>query len=356
MMHTSMTFVPLSLLMLLGLTFVNLYRQKVAHIENVELKDRVKGCSIGWPKYVSRYLVKYTKRGQIVVTFLALIALPIYYGTLELPKLIINHAIIAEHFPLEWGKFTIEKIEFLFLLSIGYLILILGNGLVKFIINTYKGGLAERVIRRLRLSVIRQYRKEENLNKNSNAMIPMISQEVEPIGGFAADIISIPLVQGGTLLTIFLFFLMQDMILALAAISMLPLQIFLIPRLQKKVNILARKRVKEVRHLSELLPEKGKMREQFFSLRKLQSIRLELYRKKFFLKALNNFLISITPFFFYSVGGVLVIEGRISLGTLIAAIAAYKDLSSPIKELLQYYQRYEDVKVRYVDLRHYLNV
>ena len=38
-----------------------------------------------------------------------------------------------------------------------------------------------------------------------------------------------------------------------------------------------------------------------------------------------------TPFFFFSVGGILVIEGNLTFGALVAALAAYKDLSAPWK-------------------------
>ena len=68
----------------------------------------------------------------------------------------------------------------------------------------------------------------------------------------------------------------------------------------------------------------------------LYDIRFEIFQKKFFMKFLNNFLNQLTPLFFYSVGGYLVIKGQITVGALVAALAAYKDLSSPWKELLAY--------------------
>jgi CRP-like cAMP-binding protein/ABC-type iron transport system FetAB ATPase subunit len=45
-----------------------------------------------------------------------------------------------------------------------------------------------------------------------------------------------------------------------------------------------------------------------------------------------------------------VIKGDLSFGSLVAILAAYKDLSAPWKELLGYYQRMEDAKVRYASL------
>ena len=65
------------------------------------------------------------------------------------------------------------------------------------------------------------------------------------------------------------------------------------------------------------------------------------------MKFLNNFITQLTPFFFYLVGGLLVIRGQVTLGALVAALAAYKDLSSPWKELLNYYNRVADLSLRW---------
>ena len=80
------------------------------------------------------------------------------------------------------------------------------------------------------------------------------------------------------------------------------------------------------------------------------NIRYQVYRKKFFIKFLNNFLAQVTPFFFYSIGGYLVIKGDLSIGALVAVLAAYKDLAPPWKELLNFYQRMEDAKIKYHQL------
>ena len=57
-----------------------------------------------------------------------------------------------------------------------------------------------------------------------------------------------------------------------------------------------------------------------------------------------------TPFFFFSIGGYLVIQGELTFGALVAVLNAYKDLSAPWKELLAYYQRKEDARIKYEQL------
>ena len=82
----------------------------------------------------------------------------------------------------------------------------------------------------------------------------------------------------------------------------------------------------------------------------MERVRRRIFRLKFFIKALNNFLTALTPFLFYSLGGYFVIEGRISLGALVAVLAAHKDFSAPLKELFRYYQTLEDTWIRYQEI------
>ncbi|MEO0823548.1 MAG: cyclic nucleotide-binding domain-containing protein, partial [Pseudomonadota bacterium] len=66
-----------------------------------------------------------------------------------------------------------------------------------------------------------------------------------------------------------------------------------------------------------------------------------------FMKFLNNFINQLTPFFFYAIGGYLVIKGDMTLGALVAALGAFKDLSAPWKSLLTYYNQLQDMSLRY---------
>ena len=76
-------------------------------------------------------------------------------------------------------------------------------------------------------------------------------------------------------------------------------------------------------------------------------IRLDIFKRKFMIKFVNNFMNQLTPFLFYMIGGYLVIKGNITFGALVAVLAAYKDLAGPWKELLAYYQVLADVRVKY---------
>ena len=46
----------------------------------------------------------------------------------------------------------------------------------------------------------------------------------------------------------------------------------------------------------------------------------------------------------------MVLEGHLSLGSLVASLASYKDLAPAIKELFNYYQRIHDARLRYTEV------
>jgi ABC-type multidrug transport system fused ATPase/permease subunit len=317
---------------------------------------RIPGLAQG----IYAYVLRHSRTDQVALMLIGLAALPVLYATLELPKLIVNNAIDSDHFPIvAWGM-SLSQLDFLFVLCALYLLAVLANGALKFFLNVYKGRVGERLLRRLRLTVFRRWRAGAGSRRRSE-VVPLIAQEVEPIGGFAGDAFALPVFQGGTFATILVFMFVQDPVLGAAAVTLLPLQLWLIPRLQHRLNRLARARVAEMRALGGDLGEQSVettpdgLHAVAGRLKKIEGIRLEIHRVKFFMKALTNFLTALTPFFFYAIGGYLVIDGRLSLGALVAVLAAYKDFSAPLRELFRYYQATEDVRIRYGEVLNYLS-
>jgi ABC-type multidrug transport system fused ATPase/permease subunit len=314
---------------------------------------RIRGLDAGLFSTVLRY----SKRQQALMILLSLIAMPILYVTLELPKQIVNNALDPDRFPLSYAGYELDQVTLLMILCGLYLLAIALNGLNKYVLNVYKGYVAERFLRRIRLLVYRQWRSDAHVRGQSE-IVPILAQEVEPVGGFAADVLTLPILQGGTLATILLFMFIQDPVLGAAALTVLPVQLVLLPRLQRRVNVLSRTRIKEVRQLGRQLSDQLRAEPDSapglgpasISFRALERVRRRIFRLKFFIKALNNFLTALTPFLFYSLGGYFVIEGRISLGALVAVLAAHKDFSAPLKELFRYYQAVEDTRIRFDEI------
>jgi len=324
------------------------------------------GDSGGIQPTLHGFIIKHSLWQQVYVITLVVVSLPFYYYSLDLPKTIINTITKWTPHPFDIGitTFHLDHLSYLWALCGLYFLLVLINGGFKYWINRYKGQLGERMLRRLRFELYKRllrfpvaYFKKVSPGE----IIPMITSEVEPLGGFIGDIFALPAVQGGTLLTIIYFMFAQDVFLGLASVSLYPIQGYVIPKLQRKVNLLGKARVRTIRRVADRVNEttfgaadihtQDNARYQLAGfahlLGTIYGIRFEIYQRKFFVKFLNNTLNQVTPFFFFAIGGYLVIRGSLSAGALVAVLAAYKDLSAPWKELLDYYQQFQDTKIKY---------
>ncbi len=310
------------------------------------------------------FIWKHSKRSQLTLLAVTLATFPLLYVTLELPKRIINDAIGGDGSPTTVLGVEFDQIQFLMVLCVGFLLSVLANGLLKMRLNTMKGVLAERLLRRFRfqlLSRLLRFPRPYFRKTSQGELVSMVTSEAEPMGGLMGDMLSQPVFQAGQMLTILFFLFQQSIWFGLASVALIPLQAWLIPMLQRQINLLNKTRIQEVRKLAADIGETAagvsdirvngglRYRSALFSdrLGALFGVRFQIYQKKFFMKFLNNFINQLTPFFFYSVGGYLAIQGQITVGALVAALAAYKDLSSPWKELLAYYNQTQDMALRW---------
>ncbi len=152
-----------------------------------------------------------------------------YYASLDLPKMIINQpiqgkgfaspdataAFLRLHFTLpdsSWADaklelfdgFALERTSYLFALTLTFLALIIISGLIKLRINTMKGWMGERMLRRLRYYLfdhILRFPLPTFRRVKSAEMATMIKDEVDPLGGFVGEAIITPLYLGGQALT-----------------------------------------------------------------------------------------------------------------------------------------------------------
>ncbi|MGI9512035.1 MAG: ABC transporter transmembrane domain-containing protein [Anderseniella sp.] len=336
---------------------------------------------------ILKFTWTYSRPAQIYILFIVLLSMPTYFMSLDLPKQIVNGPILGQGFDTagaeqtfmrlswtisgeEWvlfDGFQLERLNMLFALSGTFLTLIIVNGLFKFYINTYKGRLGERMLRRIRFSLVdrmlrfpvRAFRRIK-----SSEMASMVKDEVEPIGGFMGDAFVQPLLLGGQAITAMTFIMVQNVYLGLIAMSMIAIQFIVIPRMRRHLIRLGRERQITARKLAGRVGEivdgithvhvndtSHYERADISSrLAKIFYIRYELFQRKFFAKFLNNLLAQITPFLFYVVGGYFALQGKIDVGQLVAVIAAYKDLPSPIKELIDWDQQRLDVEVKYTQV------
>ncbi len=335
-----------------------------------------------------KYIWCHSRREQVAILMLVMLSLPFYFMSLDLPKQIINDGIQGVSFTqpgatqrffridMPFGEtltgelvtlfsgFSLDQIGTLIALSLAFLALVVVNGAFKFIINTGKGRMGERMLRRLRYELadlVLRFPIPHVRRMKQAEVATMIKDEVEPLGGFIGEAFISPVFLGGQALTAMVFIMLQNFWLGFVAMFIVLVQAFLIPRLRKRILRLGKERQLTARQLAGRIAEviEGAVeihandtsnyeRADLASrLGRIFEIRYEIYQRKFFVKFLNNFLAQVTPFVFYLAGGLLAIEGRLDIGALVAVIAAYKDLPGPIKELIDWDQRRLDVQIKY---------
>ena len=270
---------------------------------------------------LSAFIWKYSKHEQLLLLAVTLLTFPFLYATLELPKRIINDAIGSVDPMVKAFGYEFSQIQFLSALCFGYLAAVLAHGLLKMRLNTMKGVVAERLLRRFRYSLISRmmrFPKRYFQNTSQGELVSMVTSEAEPMGGLMGDFIAQPVFQAGQMLIIVVFLFLQSFWFGLAGVALIPLQAYIIPMIQRQINLLNKDRISQVRLLSSEIGETAagitdlrtnggwRFRLAGFTdrLGLLFDIRFRIYKKKFFMKFLNNFITQLTPFFFYLVGGI----------------------------------------------------
>ncbi|WP_324131970.1 multidrug ABC transporter ATPase [Bosea sp. (in: a-proteobacteria)] len=314
------------------------------------------------PWKLTLFVARATSRYQVLLVLLSLLTLPAAWFLLDIPKHIINHALASPeaHEGMTFLGFHLPRLQLLIALCGSYLAVLTASGLVKFAATRIRGRASERLVRRLRLQIVRRSRKAATPEARAS-LAAVAVQEVEPIGYFGASLFVVPLIYGGTLLTSLVFLFVQNPALALSALIMLPVQLAVLPRLQNRLNLKVRERVYATRALTGLLTAsetdpRGEVSRKVTSLSlqkqtgqiaDLERVRVEISDLKGRLRGLYNYTSNLTPFFFFTVGGYLVVQGKLSLGALVAAIAAYREIAPALRELFDFTQNWSDAEARF---------
>src|SRR5690242_7963178 len=81
---------------------------------------------------IYRFVLRHSRREQILLVVLTLLSFPVLYYSLELPKVIVNQAIGGKHFPRDiFFGLKLGQIPYLLLLCGAFLALVVTNGLFK---------------------------------------------------------------------------------------------------------------------------------------------------------------------------------------------------------------------------------
>src|ERR1041384_3624177 len=214
------------------------------------------------------YIWRHSRPEQIVILGLVVLSQFFYFMSLTVPKSVINNGIQGNAFKesktipfLVWeldlsailpGKvirifdgFQVDQLGYLVTMSFVFLGAVIVNGLFKKTINTQKGRMGERMLRRLRYELSARtlpsppapFRKVKQAE-----LATMIKDEVEPLGGFIGDAFVQPMFLGGQALAALFFIMLQTGLRGIVVVVLRAAQVVITPRLRKPVLILGRQR------------------------------------------------------------------------------------------------------------------
>ncbi len=299
------------------------------------------------------YWIRHRQRPlQLLILALILVSIGLRVLPLELQKRIINIAI------------ELKQVDLLLLYCGLFLGAVLLASLFKYAINVLQMYVGQKILLEIRESLyahLLQLPLQFFRRTPQGTVISLLSAELNAVGHFIGGALAVPVTSLLTLLSFAAYMVYLDPLLALISLSIYPLEIVLIPILQRRYNRLNAFRVDTVREMSNVVGEAvgGILEIQgnaSFTLEKAKFGRIarhlfglmnRLFIYKFGTKTLNNLFQNLGPFLLFLLGGYLVIHGRFTLGALVAFLSAYEKVYEPWKELIEYYQDLQDARVRY---------
>jgi len=298
------------------------------------------------------WILRRHRSTQLLLLLIIVISLFFKVFPLEMQKRIINEAIY------------LKDIQLLYLYCGLYIGAVTVAGLLKYGINVLQVYIGQKILVEMREELYRHvlqlplqfYRKMQ-----PGTVISAMTAELNAIGFFLGGALAIPITSVLTFVVFIGFMFNLNKWLALLSMAIYPFELIVLPYLQKKYNTLNMERVQTTRSMANVVNEAisgiheihGNTSYQLEG-KKLSSYIAELYRlvKKLFIvkygiKFANNFFQSLGPFVLFLVGGYMAIHGQFTLGALVAFLSAYEKVYDPWKELIEYYQSYQDALIRY---------
>lgn len=291
-------------------------------------------------------------RWQILL--LAVIAVAVFTRVLplEMQKRIVNEAV------------SLRKVDLLLTYCAYYLAAVLLSSACKYLINVLETHIAQQALARMRIAL---YRHIISLplgffrNTQPGTVVNAIVNELAAPSNFVGSAVSSPVSNVLTLLAFAGYLLWLNPLLAAVSLSAYPAAMILLPFLQKRANAANQQRVDLSRTFAGRIAESvggiheihgngahrieiGKFDRLVEQLRRVRVV-WSLYR--FAVKSTNNFFTSLGPFLVFILGGYLTIKGQLELGSLVAFLSAQEKLYDPWKELIEFYQVYQDGRVAY---------
>ncbi len=293
---------------------------------------------------------------------------PLFYWVLRKHRgaqtcllLVIFISLFFRVYPLEMQKniiniaINLRMLDKLYLYCALYIGAVMIASLMKYFINSFQAILGQKILIGLRKELyehVLQLPLQFFHRTQAGTVISAMTAELNAIGAFLGQAIAVPATSILTFIVFAGFMISLNPLLGIISISIYPLELVVIPLLQRRYNKINQVRVTTTRAMANLVNEavsgihevQGnasynlEQKKLFRLINRLYAIMRKLSILKYGIKFSNNLFQSVGPFLLFLIGGYMAIHGNFTIGALVAFLTAYEKVYDPWKEIILYYQ------------------
>ncbi|MEM6438970.1 MAG: ABC transporter transmembrane domain-containing protein [Pseudomonadota bacterium] len=290
------------------------------------------------------YALRVRWRAQLGLGLLALVAAALNLAPVELQRRIIDDAL------------TLGDMRLLLTLGALYAGALAAHQIAKYGLALGQAAVSERAAAALRDTVLGALGRRRRTGRGPGGeAASILNAEVDKLAGFVGGGPSGAIRDAATLLGLAGYMLWTSPLVAAAAFGLLLPQALLAPLMQLRLNRLVKRRLELLRALSEVASGDEDPRDASNLVEEIRRNRMRFSRLKALMKSLLNLLNALAPLGVLVVGGLLVIEGEVSLGIVVAFATGVERISSPVRDLISLYRLAAQAVVQHVMIRRWLD-
>jgi ABC-type multidrug transport system fused ATPase/permease subunit len=167
----------------------------------------------------------------------------------------------------------------------------------------------------------------------------MILAECEDVGNFVGSSVSVPVLEGGFLITVFVYLAILQPWMAIAGFAVLTPQIIFVPLIQSAINRRVSKRISLLRQVgfdvisASIAPGAPPKREK---LDVIFSLNVGIFRLKFSMNFLMNLTYSLGIAAILGLGGWFLVRGETEIATVVTFLSAIGKIVDPWNDVVDW--------------------
>ncbi len=288
----------------------------------------------GMPRSLFGFVLRVSKWSQFWIVLLAIGVFVLNTVPLELQRRLLNAMVVG------------GNVDLVIALALAYAAVVLSEGLVKLLMNVYRGWVGEKAVRALRLStsaLVDSLPHGHTAPGVQGVEISLILAEPEPIGGFVGISVSELVLQVGILLSVFGYMFYIQPLLAIVSLAVFSPQFVFVPLMQRAINRRVQSRIAILREASvgvlmNSTVETEKALQQEMRFAEIFQLNLGIFKLRYSMKFFMNLTQNFGKVIILAVGGWYVINGQTEVGTVVAFVSGLNNITDPWGDLVNWFQ------------------